>query len=164
MKTPPTLHKPLIFDCSSVPWPKRNVLRLVNAVGWSLWLVLWLPVTSSAQKLLLGGTPLDAVLTGLFSAVCFGIIAIVVMAALFFGWTLNQRRSALAFRRQLQHARRFLKIEVLAKVFAINHQSLSRWQDSQIMLAHHADDTGWLRHMDELPLEKRECPEKLGFA
>ena len=143
--------KPLIFDCSLVPWPKRYGLRAINAAGWSLWLLLWMPVSSSAQKLLAGGAPLDAALAGLFSAISFGALAVLTMAALFAGWTFNQRRGALALRRRLQRARRFLKTEVLAKVFAINHQSLSQWQDSQIMLAHHSDDTGWLQHIDALP-------------
>lgn len=143
--------KPLIFDRSLVPWPRQYGLHLINAAGWCLWLLLWMPVSLSAQKLWVGSEPPDAVLAGLFSAIGFGVLAVVLMTALFAGWTVNQRRAALALRRRLQRARRFLKTDVLAKVFALNHQSLSQWQDSQIMLAHHSDDTGWLKHIEALP-------------
>jgi poly-beta-1,6-N-acetyl-D-glucosamine biosynthesis protein PgaD len=145
------LKKPLIFDASCVPWPKRYLLRLMDATGWGLWLLLWLPMASSAEKLMRSGGQMDSALGGLLYAVGLGALAVLVMAAVFLGWTLNQRRGALALRRRLRRARHFLKIEVLAKVFAINHQSLSKWQDSQIMLAHHSDDTGWLQHIDALP-------------
>ena len=150
ISTPSTLT-PLVFDCSHVPWTTRYVLRLVNATGWSLWLLLWIPVTPTALHLLAGGAPLQNALVGLMGAILFGTLAVLIMAALFFVWGLFQHRGALALRRRLQRARRFLNIEVLANVFALNHQSLSHWQDSQIMLAHHSDDTGWLQHIDALP-------------
>ena len=143
--------KPLIFDTSRLPWPKRYLLRLIDATGWSLWLLLWLPITTSAQKLFSSGGQMDSALVGLLDAIAFGALAVLVMAAVFVSWTQNQSRSALTLRRRLRRARHFLKTELLAKVFAINHQSLKSWQDSQIMLAHHSEDTGWLQHIDELP-------------
>ena len=144
--------KPLIFDSSRVPWGKRYFLLLIDATGWALWLLLWLPMTSSAQKLLASGGRIDAVLLGFIGAVGFGALAVLIMVAVFAGWTQNQHRSALALKRRLRRARNFIKTDVLAKLFAINHQSLSRWQNSQIMLAHHSDDTGWLQTIDELPI------------
>jgi poly-beta-1,6-N-acetyl-D-glucosamine biosynthesis protein PgaD len=144
--------KPLIFDSSHIPWSKRMVFRLLDATGWSLWLLLWVPMTSSAQRLLSNGGEMDLTLTGLRDAVGFGAMAVFAMAVVFAGWTQNQRCSALAIRRRLRRARRLLNPEVLAKVFALSHQSLSKWQDSQIMLAHHSDDTGWLQHIDALPV------------
>ena len=143
--------KPLIFDTAGIPWPKRYLQRLLNATGWSLWLLLWLPITSSAQKLLSSGGQMDSALIGLLDAIALGALAVLVMAAAFLGWSQNQRRGALTVGRRLRRARCFLKTEVLAKVFAIDHQSLSKWQDSRIMLAHHSDDTGWLQTIDELP-------------
>ena len=143
--------KPLIFDTAGIPWPKRYFLKLINATGWGLWLLLWLPVTSSAQKLLSSGGQMDSALIGLVDAIAFGALAVLLMAAAFAGWSQNQRRGALAVRRQLRRARKFLKTELLAQVFAIDHRSLSKWQNSQIMLAHHSDDTGWLQTIDELP-------------
>jgi poly-beta-1,6-N-acetyl-D-glucosamine biosynthesis protein PgaD len=147
--------KPLIFDTSRVPWCKRYLLRLIDATGWGLWLLLWMPLTLSAEKLLSSGGHMDSALAGLLGAVGFGALAVLVMAAAFLGWTLLQRLGALALRRRLSRARQFLKSEVLAKAFSINHQSLSQWQDSQIMLAHHSDDTGWLQHIDALPFIDR---------
>jgi poly-beta-1,6-N-acetyl-D-glucosamine biosynthesis protein PgaD len=147
--------KPLIFDTSRVPWCKRYLLRLIDVTGWGLWLLLWMPLTLSAEKLLSSGGHMDSALAGLLDAVGFGALAVLLMAAAFLGWTLKQRLGALALRRRLSRARRFLKPEVLAKAFSINHQSLSQWQDSQIMLAHHSDDTGWLQHIDALPFIDR---------
>lgn len=143
--------KPLIFDITGIPWPRRYLQRLINAAGWSLWLLLWMPITSSAQKLLSDGGQMDPALIGLLDAIALGALAVLLMAIAFAGWSQNQRRGALAPRRRLQRARCFLKTEVLAKVFAIDHRSLCRWQGSQVVLAHHSDDTGWLQTIDELP-------------
>ena len=144
-------QKPLIFDSARIPWPKRYFQRLINATGWSLWLLLWLPVTSSAQKLLSTGGQLDSELIGLINATSFGALAVLIMSVVFAGWSQNQRRGDLAPQRRLRRAHCFLKTELLAKVFAIDHRSLCKWQDSQVMLAHHSDDTGWLQTIDELP-------------
>lgn len=144
--------KPLVFDSSRVPWGRRYLLRLLDITGWTLWLLLWLPMTSSAQKFLGSGGRIHIALLGLFSAVGFGALAVLIMVAIFAGWTQNQHRCALSLKRKLRRARNLLEAEVLAKLFAINHQSLSRWQNSQIMLAHHSDDTGWLQHIEELPM------------
>jgi poly-beta-1,6-N-acetyl-D-glucosamine biosynthesis protein PgaD len=142
-----------IFDTSRVPWLKRFLLKMLDVMAWGAWLLLWLPLLTGVVALLNDQSKgLDPVLVGFAKTLGFGVAFLGVMWLLFMVWTLVRRVSLHSIRQSINQTKGMLQIDNLANAFSLKKDVLQDWQKSQIMLAHHSEDTGWLQHIDELPI------------
>jgi poly-beta-1,6-N-acetyl-D-glucosamine biosynthesis protein PgaD len=142
----PSRH--LIFDTTQIPMGRRFMLKFLDFAAWGGWLFLWLPLLNSVYDLSFAS---NSLLNGFLNALGFGIVLLLAILVLFMAWTQLQVKSAVSLRRGLDRARDILHIDQLAASFSLKKEALSDWQDSQVMVAHHSEDTGWLEHIDALP-------------
>lgn len=148
MNTAITAEQAFIFDTSQVPWSRRYTLKLLDALAWCGWALLWLPLVYSLNEVSLGN---NAAAAGFFSALGFGVLLLGGLWLIFMVWARIQANGSLSIRRSLRRARKMLHIDQLAATFLLQKDVLSEWQGSQIMVAHHSEATGWLEHIDSLP-------------
>jgi poly-beta-1,6-N-acetyl-D-glucosamine biosynthesis protein PgaD len=148
-------HSPLVsfvFDTARVPWVKRFLLKMLDVLAWTAWLLLWLPLITGLVALFKDQTrAIDPVLISFVKALGFGAVLLLTMWLLFMAWSGVRDINFMRIRHTLNRTKQALHIDQLAKVFALKEDALQDWQKSQIMLAHHSEDTGWLEHIDELP-------------
>jgi poly-beta-1,6-N-acetyl-D-glucosamine biosynthesis protein PgaD len=148
-----TQRASFIFDTSRVPWLKRFLLKMLDVMAWGAWLLLWLPLLTGLVALLSNQSKgLDPVLVGFAKALGIGAAFLGVMWLLFTAWTVVRRMNMLSIRQSISRTKHILHIDNLAKTFLLKEDVLQDWQQTQIMLAHHSEDTGWLQHIDELPM------------
>jgi poly-beta-1,6-N-acetyl-D-glucosamine biosynthesis protein PgaD len=154
-----------IFDTSRVPWLKRFLLKMLDVLAWGAWLLLWLPLLTGLVALLDGQSQgLNPVLTGFAKAVGIGAAFLGVMWLLFMAWTVVRRVNMLSIRQSISHTKHILHVDHLAKTFLLQKDVLQDWQQTQIMLAHHSEDTGWLQHIDELPMISGRAFDSADYA
>lgn len=148
-------HSPLVsfvFDTAKVPWIKQFLLKMLDVMAWTGWLLLWLPLITGLAALLKDRSHgIDPILISFAKALGFGVVLLLVMWLLFMAWSAVRDVTFMRIRSTLHRTKQALHIDQLAKVFALKEDALQDWQKSQIMLAHHCEDTGWLEHIDELP-------------
>ncbi len=146
-------HPSFVFDTARVPWLKRFLQKALDVLAWGAWLLLWLPLLTGLTALISGHSQgLDPVLVGFAKAIGIGAAFLGVMLLLFTAWTVARRVSLLNIRQSISQTKQMLHIDHLAKAFSLQKDVLEDWQQTQIMLAHHSEDTGWLQHIDELPI------------
>ena len=148
-------HSPLVsfvFDTSRVPWIKKLLLKMLDVLAWSAWLLLWLPLITGLTAFFNNPSRgIDPVLISFVKALGFGAVLLLTMWLLFMAWSGVRDISFMRIRHTLTRTKQALHIDQLAKVFSLKEDALQDWQKSQIMLAHHSEDTGWLEHIDSLP-------------
>ena len=148
-------HSPLVsfvFDTARVPWVKKLLLKMLDVVAWTGWVLLWLPLMTGLIAFFNDRSQgMDPVVVGFVKALGFGAVLLLTMWLLFMAWSGVRDISFMRIRHTLNRTKQALHIDQLAKVFALKEDALQDWQKSQIMLAHHCEDTGWLEHIDELP-------------
>lgn len=140
-----------VYDTARVPWVKRFALKTLDILAWSAWLLLWLPLLTGLIALFSGQSHIDPVLINFGKVLGFGALFLVIMWLLFMTWSAVRDIGLSHLRNTLNRTKSALHIGQLAKVFALQEDTLRDWQKSQIMLAHHSEDTGWLQHIDPLP-------------
>lgn len=147
--------KPLIFTDAQVPRAHRCSLTVITALCWFGWLDLWLPMLhrfaqgKSASPAL---AQLDAEYGVLIEQASLSGVFFVTVAAVFASW-IGVRFASRAVIARLQRSARAqaaapLSSRQLAASFQLEHALLQQWQSVQVAIAHHADDTGWLRHVE----------------
>ncbi len=141
-----------VFDTAHVPWVKRFLLKMLDVIAWGAWLLLWLPLITGLIALFSGQSRgLDPVLVSFAKALGFGAFFLLMMWLVFIAWLAIRDINFMLIRNTFKRTKQVLHINQLAKVFALKEDALQDWQKSQIMLAHHSEDTGWLEHIDSLP-------------
>jgi poly-beta-1,6-N-acetyl-D-glucosamine biosynthesis protein PgaD len=158
-------HASFIFDTSQVPLLKRFLLKMVDVMAWGAWLLLWLPLLTGLVALL-GGQSLrpDSVLVGFATAIGIGMAFLGLMWLVFMAWTVAQRTNMQSIRESISHTKHIFHIDHLAKTFLLPKDVLQDWQETQVMLAHHSEDTGWLQHIDELPMISGRAFDSADYA
>ena len=141
-----------VFDTAHVHWVKRFLLKMLDVMAWGAWLLLWLPLITGLIALFNGQSRgLSPMLVSFVKALGFGAFFLLFMWLIFMAWLAIRDINFMLIRNTFKRTKQVLHIDQLAKVFALKQDALQDWQKSQIMLAHHSEDTGWLEHIDSLP-------------
>lgn len=144
--------RPLIFDDAHVPRARRLWLALLTVCAWTVWLRLWWPVARGVWRHAFAA---DAAASAVEPGVAQFLDQLHACAN-FFGvmwlgcaaWFLVRHRHAGA-RAAAPDDRAFgLSSRQLAAGFALEDRLLRHWQTVQVAVAHHAEDTGWLCHLE----------------
>jgi poly-beta-1,6-N-acetyl-D-glucosamine biosynthesis protein PgaD len=141
---------PLIYDRAMVPWRRRIFQKGLDIVAWAGWLLLWMPVLLALYQLIFGQYQInDPIFKGLWQHASLGFAMFVGMWLLFIGWTkLMHRRVVMRRRNERRQKKAGLCPDKLAHTFSLDRELLLGWQAMQVMIAHHAEDTGWLHQIE----------------